>query len=154
MATNEELRELEKAATPGPWRHHHGKLRERFPTIIDEIQQARSRTVIIAWGGFDPLPPSARRKNATLIVAMRNELPRLLDDVDRLTKERDRLQAQFTEWRHCPNSESMCEVTECEGVATWARYITVNGLEIEQAICATHYHQALAADDHAAKEGD
>lgn len=50
---------LAEAATPGPWRHYHAKLRPHLSTVkIHEIQIARGRNEgqpIVSWPGFDGL---------------------------------------------------------------------------------------------------
>ena len=69
MTTNDELRALLDAATPGPW-------------YYDDVN-AQAETVSGQWLGINY---SARKvfADAALIAAARNELPRLLDEAERL----------------------------------------------------------------------
>ncbi len=81
MATNEELRELHEAATPGPWR------------VLKDALDPPEHWIVAGGGLFGSAqiagPSEAMLDNPDfeLVVAMRNELPRLLAEKAELTKE-------------------------------------------------------------------
>lgn len=73
-----ELRQLEKEATPGPWKQYHDDI------LIG--QSPHDEVLVQCYGGLC---------DSALIVAIRNALPGLLDELERLqrhldiTRERD-----------------------------------------------------------------
>lgn len=68
----EELKRLLDAATPGPWKAYHAKLRPQLSdTTVDEVQDAEGDAVVF-WSGFDSARGQSetkkrRRTNARLI---------------------------------------------------------------------------------------
>jgi hypothetical protein len=84
------LRALEKAATPGPRRLYHAKLRKDFGSMITEVQ-CDEKVAIIGWMGFDDSfrSKAQHKKNAALIAEARNALPALLDALEAERKRAD-----------------------------------------------------------------
>lgn len=77
-----ELRELEQKATPGPWDLFGVTDSGLLPDIIDANLNHVARV-----HGHNAMAPGQSRYDAELIAAMRNALPALLAELDRLTKE-------------------------------------------------------------------
>jgi hypothetical protein len=101
----EELRRLSEAATPGPWEWFGDVLRTVADVaaikraikgqdfVSDGYWEAIAEPIIETDGGFyAPRPP-----DRALIVAMRNGIGKLLDELDARDKEIERLTAE-TEW--------------------------------------------------------
>ncbi len=84
MTNTTKLRELERAATPGEWTYHDNG----FDGGICLKIQAHEKSVSYIFGGepcegrIEPDDP-----DAALVVAMRNALPEMLDEVEKLRKE-------------------------------------------------------------------
>lgn len=77
-----ELRELEQKATPGPWDLFGVTDSGLLPDIIDANLNHVARV-----HGHNAMAPGQSRYDAELIAAMRNALPALLAELERLFKE-------------------------------------------------------------------
>ena len=71
--------------TPGPWKHIRGRLRPRFSTTINEIQDSQGNP-IVNWQGFDDSnrPKGVHAANARFIVRACNAHEDLLAALERL----------------------------------------------------------------------
>lgn len=122
----DEMRVLERAATPGPW--HCGELRGAWELINSEHMMVGE---------------VCKQEDMELIVAMRNALPALLDEKNRLTadlaiaqreaaqaqKERDAAVAELEKYK--PHSEAISALPDCNtcgkhcsvrpGIGEWVR---------------------------------
>lgn len=94
----EELKRLLDAATPGPWKAYHAKLRPQLSdTTVDEVQDAEGDAVVF-WSGFDSARGQSetkkrRRTNARLIALT----PTLARRVLELAAEVERLRGSAVE---------------------------------------------------------
>lgn len=80
MITPEEiarLRELEKKATPGPW---------KYSRPFEWIESNKHQIIAQTWGKLET-PFVNDVNNSALIIAARNALPDLLDEIERLRHE-------------------------------------------------------------------
>lgn len=97
-----ELRGLQEAATPGPWQIHHDLDRYGRTEVIGNVDvEVRDSTWDASYeqaADTDCLHPRSEA-NAALIVAAVNALPRLLDTISSLTRERDEATRQLQEAR-------------------------------------------------------
>jgi hypothetical protein len=93
------IRKRLEAATPGEWKHYHGKLREQFPTIINEVQfdDGRNAGSIIHWSGFDgcSVGNEKRKANADFIAAAPTDIANLLSEVEKLRAALDELIEEY-----------------------------------------------------------
>jgi hypothetical protein len=85
MTREQEIQERLGKATPGPWSHYSGKLRDQFANIIHEVQDAAGKA-IVAWGGFDasPFGSGKRAANARFIAHAPDDITYLLARVKEL----------------------------------------------------------------------
>lgn len=90
----EELSRLEKAATPSPWWRSHG-------AVLGPSTSSRLGN-LVSMSGYGELQYGSARSDpkfgspdARLITAMRNALPDLLDEINHLRKEVDKLKADL-----------------------------------------------------------
>ena len=108
---HDELRKLAEAATPGPWMGESGGEKDGYVVVgvAYAIDDENCDTQVAGWPKmWDPetgkelvyrdvaiceMADGNIGANANLIVAMRNALPGLLDELDALRKERDALRA-------------------------------------------------------------
>ena len=88
-----EIRARADAATPGPWRHVHGRLRPQFKMIINQVS-AGGRAVV-AWAGFDGLDASKTqiKADAHFIAHAREDIPTLLSALEAANKRADEAEA-------------------------------------------------------------
>ena len=126
--TIERLRELEQAATPGPWQSHVDS--RRALSVLDG-SSIPYRVAAIPKRDYWPLD-GAGEANAALIAAMRNALPALLAAADAL-----RLIVNETYFpHHTPSSES--------GPEEWDIEVgTASILTLEQGVAALAAGEAV-----------
>ena len=90
-----QLRKLAEQATPGPWRHYNGKLRSRFPSVINEVKGPPDTPPIVNWGGFDTCDtprPQLKANAAYIAAADPTTVLRLLDAIEELERELKQVQ--------------------------------------------------------------
>lgn len=76
MIDTKELRALEAKATPGPW---YGR-----PSFLTDTFQIHGERQVVVAG-------VSRGRDAEFIIASRNAIPALLDELDRLREEGEKL---------------------------------------------------------------
>lgn len=109
----DELRALEREATPGPWKLSVDTWGDSY---IDSLK-IQSPWIEDAWGGDDEA-----NANMKLISAMRNALPGLLDEIASLITEVEMLResavgARRGQWIPITNGRDGHECSGCHGYA-------------------------------------
>lgn len=128
MTDIESLRALHEAATPGPWEE----------TVLgSEGYDVRApgptkRRLRVARCGYEAW--EVDRANAELIAAMRNALPDLLDELERLRGQVQRVEALADEWIQRNPEE-------------WHARGVVRGIEASRETHAREVRAAIGGDD-------